>query len=128
MSTLLRAEIDVGEALDDLVQQPRGLKARDLQVELVLVEDLAGAGGEAVVVVGEVACDVGRVGADRGEVLPGQVVELQASAARYKIASRFWTLIAAFFAHTASLVGAITQSSRRSTVNGRMTLPYSDCL
>ena len=29
---------------------------------------------------------------------------------------------------TFALVGSSTQSSRRSTVSGRMTLPYSDCL
>jgi len=33
-----------------------------------------------------------------------------------------------FSARTAGLVASSTQSSRRSTVNGRMTLPYSDCL
>ena len=31
-------------------------------------------------------------------------------------------------ASTAGFVASSTQSSRRSTVNGRMTLPYSDCL
>ena len=31
-------------------------------------------------------------------------------------------------ASTASLVGSSTQSRRRSTVSGRITLPYSDCL
>ena len=29
---------------------------------------------------------------------------------------------------TSALVGSSTQSSRRSTVNGRITRPYSDCL
>ena len=31
-------------------------------------------------------------------------------------------------ASTAALVGSSTQSRRRSTTSGRMTLPYSDCL
>ena len=31
-------------------------------------------------------------------------------------------------ARAAALVGASTQSKRRRTVSGRMTLPYSDCL
>ena len=34
----------------------------------------------------------------------------------------------AFSASTAALLPASTQSRRRSTVNGKMTLPYSDCL
>jgi hypothetical protein len=79
LSTFFGAEVDVGEALHDLVQQASGLKPCDLPVEVILVEDLAGTGGEAVVVIDEIAYDVGRVSADRGEALPGQVVELKAA-------------------------------------------------
>ena len=46
-------------------------------MELVAVDDLGGFGGEAVDVVLEILCDVARVGADGGEALIGEVVELQ---------------------------------------------------
>jgi hypothetical protein len=37
-------------------------------------------------------------------------------------------VLASNSASTAALVGSSTQSRRRSTVNGKMTRPYSDCL
>lgn len=76
----LGAQVDLGELLDDEVEQVGVGQALDLQVEGVVVEDLGGFGGEAAEEVLEVLLDLlgVRVGTDRGERLLGEVVEVTA--------------------------------------------------
>jgi hypothetical protein len=103
-----RVQVDLGEALGRLVGQPRFLQPIHLQVELEALEDVAHRRREGLDVAAQVFADVVLIRHPHQEGLG-----IQALAFPQLLLGQ----------STASLVGSSTQSSRRSTVNGRITLP-----
>jgi hypothetical protein len=127
---LVGVQVDLGELGHHQVEQLRAVQPVDLGGEVELVEHVAGRGGEAGDVVLEVVGQVVGGGDQRGEVEPGGVVELLAGLLledRVEVVT-FFRVNCTARSSTACLVGSSTQSNRRSTVRGRITLPYSDCL
>ena len=77
---LVRVEIDPGvaEPLHDLEQQARLVQLGDRVVEVELLQYLAHVGAEAGDVGAQVLRDIGRIGEELPEVVPGRVVEGEA--------------------------------------------------
>ena len=120
-------KIDLREALQHPVEQIGPFEADDMFLELELLEGLAGLGAEAVDVTAQAAGDLRGVGQQLGK---SSLLELEncCLATRFKTASgvvRPLPFQASSSARTASLVGASTQSRRRSVTKGRITRPYS---
>jgi hypothetical protein len=126
----LGVQVDVGELLGDEVEQAGLGQLVDLGVELEALEDVAHGGREPLHVGAEVLADVVLVAHELLQVERRGVVEELAGLAEqeglgvhpggflrlvFRPARRAWS-------------ASSTQSRRRSTVKGRMTLPYSDCL
>ena len=125
-----RVQVDVGELLGDQVEQPGLGQPVDLGVEVEALEDVAHRGREGLDVGEQVLPDVVLVAHQLLHVQRRRVVEAAARPCAAGTARGSARPSARFAnsASTAALVASSTQSSRRSTVNGRMTLPYSDCL
>jgi hypothetical protein len=120
----LRPQIEVREPGDHWVEQVRGVQPLDLLTELELLQHVPRVLGEGADVGGQVggAC---AVSGDLGEVVAAGVVEDQPPVARRRKLGRSypWPSRCSLTWRTLSLVGSSTHSSRRSTVNGRITLP-----
>ncbi len=125
----LGMEVDVGELFGDQVEELRLGQPIDLGLEFEPLENIANGRGKALNVGVEVFTDVILVPHELLHVERRRVIEELAGLLEQK---RLRFSPAAFrfsnSAKTERLVASKTQSNRRSTVNGRMTLPYSDCL
>lgn len=125
----IRVEVDVREPGDDLLEQARLVQLLDLVGETEPGDRLERPRGEPGDVGGEVRTHVLRVVLELAERQRGDVVEALPAVRRSTGSTlSIFPASATAFATTTSFVGSSTQSSRRSTVSGRMTLPYSDCL
>jgi hypothetical protein len=127
----LGVQVDVRELLGHQVEQPGLVEPVDLRVEVEALEDVAHRRRERLDVLAQVLADVVLVAHQLLQVERRRVVEvlpdfLSRNGSGFKPALS--ALEDARSSSTATLVGSSTQSRRRSTVNGRMTLPYSDCL
>ena len=119
-------QVDFAELGEDLVEQVGPVEAADLGGEVELLEHVPGPGGEAGHVGKEVVGDVARVVEDLGQGQLGRVEELLARCAdQDRVQVLGPSGVPGWDSSTLALVGSRTQSSRRRTVRGRMTLPYS---
>ena len=78
---LVRVQIDVLEALQDLEKQPRLVEPADRVVEIEALDDLAHVLAEAGDVVAQIGGDIGRVGEQLVKVVARGVVEREAGSA-----------------------------------------------
>lgn len=134
-----QVKVDLRELVEHLKQQPRIVQALQLVGEQELFEeDVAGVGRKLGDVVDQILMDVlGVLTLERGEGELAGVVDLHTLAdasEQNRVASSivhlFGESLGRDFAlsRTAGFVGSRMQSRRRKTTNGRITLPYSDCL
>jgi hypothetical protein len=124
-------KVDLREALDYEIQDVGFVQPGDLLGQLeALDEDLADVSGEALDVAVDVGGDVVRVALEAVEIELRDVVKVNpGDAVEDRRRSLTLPLLSlACWARTLSLVSAKTQSRRRKTVNGRITLPKSCCL
>ena len=123
-------EVDVGELLGDEVEQPGLGQPVDLGVELEALEDVAHGRRERLHVGAQVLADVVLVAHELLQVERRGVVEELAGLAQQEGLGIQPGLLALVHSRPARRPwsASSTQSRRRSTVKGRMTLPYSDCL
>ncbi len=119
-------QVDLGELLDHQVEAVGLVELLDLGLEAEVLDDLARARAEAGDVVLQVGRDVGGVVGELGEVEAAGVVEgLLGDVVEDRLEVLDWPpLRLSYLASTSALVGSRTQSRRRRTVSGRITLPY----
>jgi hypothetical protein len=120
---LRRVEVDGGELFDDQVEQAVLVELLDLGGEVEALEDVPGGRREGPDVGVEVFAQVILVAEQRLEIQRRGIEEALAGLPQQEGGFRPAAFFAANSASTAALVGSSTQSRRRRTVNGRMTLP-----
>ena len=124
----VRVQVDVGELRNHEVEDVRLVHLLDLVLELEVLEDVAHIGREALDVADEVPGDVVRVALQPVEIEFGEWLWKRWPAAAFSLASSALpskrSFRRSYSATTFALVGASTQSKRRSTVIGSMTRSY----
>ena len=118
---LLDARVDFTSSFPRLAQPVH------LLGEAEAIENVTHGGGEAADICGEVGEQVVLVAHERLQVEGRRVDEAELGDTQQEGFGSSGSM-AAFSASTTTLVEASTQSSRRSTVKGRITRPYSDGL
>ncbi len=126
----LGVQVDPRELLGHEVEQVRLRELVDLRVELEALEDVPHRSGEALDVRAQVLRDVVLVAHQLLQVERRRVEEeLPGLLEQEGLGVQARGLSQRLFGQHRGLRGfESTQSRRRRTVKGRMTLPYSDCL
>ena len=126
----LGVQVYLGEAADHLVQQVGLVEFLNLFGKFkTLDKNLAGVIREAFNIAGDIGGNMAWIVLESIEAEPADVVQGNASDAVEEVeVPDLATCRLSYLVSTCCLVESRTQSRRLSTVNGRTTLPYSDCL